>query len=265
MKFWVARGFGVLLAKTALVCEIRLMDLQTRLHNRLRRTVSDHRPSLATLRYDLELVIPKVGQMWQPWFADPRDVHGQAFCTCVRQMILRTRELRPPIPGDTLLTSRGNGLSVQLADSRGMDFRSRRWPSKVLHGERVRIVTTPEGGALPVQRVKAQSGEQMMLDEDEPEPLFAAPDVTPAGKPDIFGLWWPTDDGWGLSEAVLAFVVDVDNASRVQILATEPLPPVTESPLLAAPAPRDRRPVDDFEIHQPPVLGTGEDPDDEPA
>lgn len=72
----------------------------------------------------------------------------------------------------------------------------------------------------------------MLLDEDEPAQLFPSPIVTPAGTPDIFALWWPTDDGWGLSEAVLAFVVDVDNASRVQILATEPLPPVTDSPLV---------------------------------
>lgn len=249
------------LAPTALVCEIRRMNLQ----EQLRKAVADHGPSLATLRYDLELVIPKVGEMWQPWFTDPLDIHGQAFSTCVRQMILRMRELRPHIRGDSLLTSRGSGLSVQVADSGGMDFRVRRWPSKVLHGERTRIVTTAEGGAYPIRRAKAQPDEQMVLDENEPQPLFPSPIVTPAGVPDIFALWWPTDDGWGLSEAVLAFVVDVDNASRVQVLATEPLPPVTESPLIAPAAPRDRRPGDDFPEYERPVLGTGEDPDDSPA
>lgn len=250
----------MLLALPVFVCEIRRVNLQ----ERLRKAVSDHGPSLATLRYDLEVVIPKVGQMWQPLFEDPLDIHGQAFCTCVRQMVLRMRELRKPIPGDTLLTSRGSGLSVQIADSRGMDFRARRWPAKVLHGERVRVVTHPTGGDLPVLRPpKAQVDEQMLLDEDEPAQLFPSPIVTPAGTPDIFALWWPTDDGWGLSEAVLAFVVDVDNASRVQILATEPLPPVTDSPLVT-PSAQGQGPKDDFTDYEKPVLGTGEDPD-EPA
>ncbi|MEX3755223.1 hypothetical protein ABFW00_05030 [Mycobacteroides abscessus] len=255
----MARLFGVLLAKAVLVCEIRMVNLQ----ERLRKAVADHGPSLATLRLDLEVVIPKVGQMWQEWFEDPRDVHGQAFCTCVRQVILRRRELRPPIPGDTLLTTRGSGLSVQIGDSHGMGFRSRRWPSKVLHGERVRVVNSPGGGELPLLRVKTKAGGQPPLDEDEPQPLFPSPIVTAAGAPDIFALWWPTEDGWGLSEAVLAFVVDVDSASRVQILATEPLPPVTLSPLMSQ-RQRDQRPVDDFGEFEPPIFGTGEDPD-EPA
>lgn len=235
------------------------------LQGQLAKAVDDHGPSLATLRYDLEVVIPKVGEMWAGLglFDDPTKIHGQAFSTCVRQMILRVRELRPPIPGDSLLTSRGSGLSVQMADVRGMGFRTRRWPSKVLHGERARIVTTPGGGGLPIQRVKAQLDQQMVLDENEPEPVFPPPIVTAAGVPDIFALWWPTDDGWGLAEAVLAFVVDVDNASRVQVLATEPLPPVTLSPLITA-KPRAQQTPEDFKAHEPPVLGTGEDPD-EPA
>ncbi len=231
------------------------------LQGQLQKAVADHWPSLATLRLDLEWAIPQAGKMWQPHFEDPRDIHGQAFCTTVRQLILRMRETRKPIPGDTLLTSRGSGLSVQIADAYGMDFRSRRWPSKVLHGERVRIVTHPDGGRLSVSRPKAEVGDQMTLDEHEQEQLFPAPIVTPFGVPDIFNLWWPTDDGWGLADAALAFVVDVDNASRVQILATEPLPPVTDSPLLAPP-PRDRRPGDDFDTFEPPVLQSGEDPDD---
>jgi hypothetical protein len=61
----------------------------------------------------------------------------------------------------------------------------------------------------------------------------------------------------------LAFVVDVDNASRVQILATEPLPPVTESPLITQ-RERGKASRDDFAEFVPPVLSTGEDPD-EPA
>lgn len=249
----------MLLALTAFVCEIRRMNLQ----GRLRKVVDDHGPSLATLRYDLEVVIPKVGKMWrdQGLFDDPTKIHGQCFCTDARQMILRMRDLRPPIQGDSLLTSRGNGLSVQTTDSRGMDFRTRRWPSKILHGERVRIVTTPGGGGLPIQRVKAEPDQQMVLDENEPEPMFAPPIVTTAGTPDIFALWWPTDDGWGLAEAVLAFVVDVDNASRVQVLATEPLPPVTLSPLVT---PERRGPTvrDDFTQFEPPAISTGEDPDE---
>ncbi|GAB4685936.1 hypothetical protein MOKP106_40280 [Mycobacterium avium subsp. hominissuis] len=247
----------MLLALPVFVCEIRRVNLQ----ERLRKAVSDHGPSLATLRYDLEVVIPKVGQMWQEWFDNPLDIHGQAFCTCVRQVVLRKRELRPPIPGDTLLTTRGSGLSVQIADSRGMELRARRWPAKMLHGERVRIVTNPTGGELPVLRPKAGVDEQMALDEHELAELFPSPIVTPVGTPDIFALWWPTDDGWGLSEAVLAFVVDVDNASRVQILATEPLPPVTYSPLVT-PLAQGHGPKDDFAEYEKPVLGTGDDPDE---
>jgi hypothetical protein len=247
----------VLLASAAFVCEIRLMNLQ----GQLRKAMSDHWPSLATLRLDLEKAIPQAGNMWQPYFEDPRDIHGQAFCTTVRQLILRMRETRKPIPGDTLLTTRGSGLSVQIADAYGMDFRSRRWPSKFLHGERVRIVANADGGGLPVLRPKAEIGDQMALDEHARQPLFPAPIVTPFGVPDIFNLWWPTDDGWGLADAALAFVVDVDNASRVQILATEPLPPVTDSPLIQPPQ-RVRRPGDDFTEWEPPVLQSSEDPED---
>jgi hypothetical protein len=232
----------------------------------LDRVVSDHRPSLATLRYDIELAIPKVAEKWKPWFDDPRDIHGSAFCTDVRLILLRMRELRGPMRGDTLLTSCGSGLSVQVSDCRGMDFRVRRWPSKKLHGERVRAVVSPIAGEQLVSRVPAAVGEQMILDEGEQVQLFPAAMATPAGKYEVFSLWWPTADGMGLSEAVLAAVVDVDNASRVQILATSALPPVTDSPLLAASATRIAVPGDDFGEYTPPVVGSGTDDDsDKPA
>lgn len=83
------------------------------------RVVSDHRPSLATLRYDMERAIPKVAEKWKPWFDDACDIHGSAFCTDVRLVVLRMRELRGPRRGDTLLTSCGSGLSVQVSDCRG--------------------------------------------------------------------------------------------------------------------------------------------------
>ncbi|HUH72753.1 MAG TPA: hypothetical protein VLZ05_30230 [Mycobacterium sp.] len=244
------------------MCEIRRMNLQ----GLLDRVVSDHRPSLATLRYDIERAIPKVAEKWKPWFDDPRDIHGSAFCTDVRLILLRMRELRGPMRGDTLLTSCGSGLSVQVSDCRGMDFRVRRWPAKKLHGERVRAVVSPIAAEQPVSRVPAAVGEQMILDEGQQEQLFPAAMATPAGKYEVFSLWWPTADGMGLSEAVLAAVVDVDNASRVQILATSALPPVTDSPLLAASAMRTAVPGDDFGEYTPPVVGSGTDDDpDEPA
>jgi hypothetical protein len=251
---------GVLLAYTALVCEIRHMNLQ----GSLDRVVANHRPSLATLRFDLEWAIPRVGKMWEKLFPDPRDIHGQAFCTDVRQMLLRMRELRGPMRGDTLLTECGSGLSVQVADSRGMDFRVRRWPSKKLHGERVRAVVVPGGGDYPLTRVPAAEGEQMPLDEGEAAPVFAAPRATPRGIPELFALWWPTEDAMGLSEAVLAAVVDVDSASRVQILATSALPPVTGSPLLSA-GQRSETPTDDFVDFEFPAAGSGTDDPDQPA
>lgn len=232
----------------------------------LDRVVSDHRPSAATLRYDLERAIPKVAEQWKPWFEDPRDIHGQAFCTDVRLMMLRMRELRGPMRGDTLLTSCGSGLSVQVSDSRGMDFRVRRWPSKVLHGERVRTVVTPGGGGHPMVRVPAAEGEQMTLDEGSRSEMFPAPQMTVVGKPAVFALWWPTDDALGLAEAVLAAVVDVDSASRVQILATAELPPVTESPLLSPTKRLLAVPGDDFGDYAPAMEGSGTDRDpDEPA
>lgn len=88
----------------------------------LDRVVSDHRASLATLRYDVERAIPKVAEKWRPWFDDARDIHGSAFCTDVRLVVLRMRELRGPMRGDTLLTSCGSGLSVQVSDCRGWVF-----------------------------------------------------------------------------------------------------------------------------------------------
>lgn len=230
----------------------------------LDRVVADHRPACATLRYDLERVIPKVAEMYKPWFEDPMDVHGLAFCANVRLLVLRERELRGPMPGDTLLSSCGNGLSVQLSDSRGMDFRLRRWPSRVLHGERVRTVITPGGGQHPLARAASAPGEQMVLDECAQTRLFPAPTSTPVGKPDIFALWWPTEDGYGLADAVLAAVLDVDNASRVQILAATPLPPVTASPLLLAPTPPPVVPEDDFGEWAPPAAASGTDDPDQP-
>lgn len=234
------------------------------LQGSLDRVVADNRPSLATLRFDLEWAIPRVGKMWEELFPDPREIHGQAFCTDVRQMLLRMREVRGPMRGDTLLTERGSGLSVQVMDSRGMDFRVRRWPARMLHGERVRTVVTPGGGDYPLTRRPVGAGEQMPLDEGAEAPVFALPKSTPAGVPQLFALWWPTEDAMGLDEAVLAAVVDVDNASRVQILATADLPPVTESPLLSG-GRRDRTPTDDFEDEAPPVEGSGTEDPDEPA
>lgn len=249
---------GGLLAYTVLVCEIRRMNLQ----GSLDRVVADHRPSLATLRFDLEWAIPRVSKMWEKLFPDPREIHGQAFCTDIRQMLLQMRKVRGPMRGDTLLTELGSGLSVQVMDSRGMDFRVRRWPSKKLHGERVRTVVLPGGGEYPLTRAPVGAGEQMPLDEGAEAPVFALPKTTPAGVPQLFALWWPTEDAMGLDEAVLAAVVDVDNASRVQILATADLPPVTESPLLSR-GQRNQDPIDDFEEHEPPAEGSGtEDPDE---
>lgn len=234
------------------------------LQGSLDRVVADHRPSLATLRFDLEWAIPRVGKMWEELFPDPREIHGQAFCTDVRQMLLRMREVRGPMRGDTLLTERGSGLSVQMMDSRGMDFRVRRWPSKTLHGERVRAVVVPGGGDYPLIRVPVGAGEQMPLDEGADKPVFALPKTTPVGIPELFALWWPTEDAMGLDEAVLAAVVDVDNASRVQILATTDLPPVTESPLLSGDK-GDRTPNDDFGEFEPPAEGSGTEDPEEPA
>ena len=57
------------------MCEIRHVNLQ----GSLDRVVADHRPSLATLRFDLEWAIPRVGKMWEELFPDPRKIHGQAF------------------------------------------------------------------------------------------------------------------------------------------------------------------------------------------
>jgi len=226
--------------------------------------VSDHRPSLATLRYDLERAIPRVSGMWKAWVEDPRDLHGPAFCTDVRSMVLHMREQRGAIAGDSLLTSRGNGLSVQISNGRGMDLRVRRWPSKMLHGERVRVVVLPGGGGQRLIRVASEPGKQMALDEGLGAEVFAAPLKTPAGDHDVFSLWWPTEDMMGLEEAVLAAVVDVDSASRVQILATAPLPPVTESPLLSLPR-RVARPANDFGELEPPVRGSGTTDPGEPA
>jgi len=234
------------------------------LQGSLDRVLADHRPSLATLRFDLEWAIPRVGKMWEDLFPDPTEIHGQAFCTDVRQMLLQMRKVRGPMLGDTLLTECGSGLSVQVMDSRGMDFRVRRWPSRVLSGERVRTVVTPGGGEYPLSRKAVGAGEQMPLDEGAKTPVFALPTSTPVGVPGLFALWWPTEDAMGLDEAVLAAVVDVDNASRVQILATVDLPPVTESPLVSG-VRRDRTPTDDFDDEAPPAAGTGTDDPNESA
>ncbi|MEZ0362877.1 hypothetical protein ACAG26_04135 [Mycobacterium sp. pUA109] len=260
LENWADDTPGGLLARAALACEIRRMNLQ----GWLDRVVSDHRPSFATLRYDIERAIPKVGEKWKPEFDAPRDIHGQAFCTDVRLMVLRMRELRGPNPWDTLVSRCGSGLSVQLSNGRGMGLRVRRWPSKVLHGDRVRIVTTPGGGGQELVRASTEPNKQMPLDEGSDTELFPAPKTTAAGKPDIFSLWWPTEDGCGLAEAELAAVIDADSASRVQILATSPLPPVTESPLLALPK-RTAGPASTFGDLEPPVAGSGTHDPDEPA
>lgn len=236
------------------------MDLQ----GWLDRVVVDNWPSFATVRYDIERAIPRVGEKWKSEFDAPRDIHGQAFCTDVRLMVLRMRELRGPNPWDTLVSRCGSGLSVQLSNGRGMGLRVRRWPSKVLHGDRVRIVTTPGGGGLPLLREVTGPNKQMPLDEGSDMELFPAPKTTAAGKPDLFALWWPTEDWSGLASAELAAVIDVDSASRVQILATSPLPLVTDSPLLASPK-RAAEPASTFADLEPPVAGSGTDVPDEPA
>jgi hypothetical protein len=71
-----------------------------------------------------------------------------------------------------------------------MDFRVRRWPSKVLHGEPMRTVITPGGGAQQMVRVPAAKGGQMILDEGAGTEMLPAPKATAAGKPDVFALWW---------------------------------------------------------------------------
>jgi hypothetical protein len=252
--------FGASLALTLWVCEIRRMNLQAGLD----QAVIDHRASAATLRYDLERAIPRVVGMWAPYVENPRDLHGQAFCTDVRSMVLHMREQRGQMPGDTLLTSQGNGLSVRMSDGRGMDFRCRRWPSTVLNGERVRIVVTPGGGSQRLVRSGSEPEAQMALDEGLDTAVFPAALRTPVvGDQQLFALWWPTEDLMGLEEAVLAWVVDVDNASRVQILATSPLPPVTDSPLLSVPK-RTVKPSNDFGDLEPPAFGALGDPN-EPA
>ena len=68
----------------------------------------------------------------------------------------------------------------------------RRWPSKKLHGERVRAVVSPIGGGQLVSRAPTAVGDQMILDEGQEPQLFPAAMATRAGRYELFSLWWPT-------------------------------------------------------------------------
>jgi hypothetical protein len=227
------------------------------------RLVQQHAASLALLHRDLEEALLESAIRWVDRFPNPQDVRGHARCSTIRQTLLHMDADRKPVPGTTLTTSEGQGMSVVLQHN-GTRMRVRKYPTDHL-GERLRVVQTPPPG----QREAAAEAVQLALDEGLEKRLFPSP----SGPFDLYVLWWPDAEHLGLGGAVLAAVSNIDSASLVQIWATAPLPrpanwslgsPGTGAHHGPASPQNPQRPSGDFEEFDVPGEGvSGDEP--EPA
>lgn len=208
------------------------MDLQPQ--QLVDQLIRQHSDDFAYLHHDLVHAIPMVVTHWGHTYDDPRDVHGGVFSGDVRQMMFslfgkhKDGEVYREASFPTLTPEKGLNCSVRLVAAGGTEIRVRKWPARDLKHREREIQMPPPGQAKAAAKAR-----KVALDDGLDEPVFAKP-VVPLGS-ELVVLWCPTEDGAMLAEAVLALVSDIDDASRVRVWATVPLPSPRERPSAAQP------------------------------
>lgn len=248
------------------------MELHVRLQQQLNQFVEAHRPSLATVRLDLEKAIPEVAEKWSHRFADPNDVSGHSFCPDVREVMIDEGLMRGGSDGMTLLCRRGQGGSVVYYELGGTEFRVRKFPAEYLSSVRKRKVAFPPAEQFELAAVAQQSDavQLNLFGEDSmpPPPVASALKCEEDDKYDgLYALWAPGEDGTSLLDIMLCAVRGVDNPKQATILAAVTFPLSAESPLYQPDTGVPMgHPSDDFDAHVPTEeVGGDDDPGAGPA
>lgn len=195
----------------------------------------------AQLRSDIAAAVKDVARVWEEFYGDPDNMHGQMHCTDVRGLLLLrrvgfTNPDEDPTPGN-LYTRYGQGMSVVLRDGRGMKVRVRKAPAEFIPEQGLRLVLkAPKPDAAEQAGVTDAEFVTQPALSDEMANLQRA-DMTY----EWFVLWTLSSDALQVTDAFLAAVSDIDSPSQVVIWASAPLPR-QERPQAAADGD-----VDDFE------------------
>lgn len=200
--------------------------------------VRQNRSMFVELRGDVVAQVRHTAEVWEGDYEDPATIPGQLHCTSVRGLVIKHRQVREAAMKDLRWTSRlGQGMSALIEDRHGTALRVRKAPSEVI-AEHDRLVVYPKPEQFAAAAAAEHGEEQPCLSGPVPEqptlgPVFDA--IEPIPKYRWYVLWTLSKDALHVPQVFLAAVVDIDNPSKVVVLASTPLP-------LAAPQEED----DDF-------------------
>lgn len=199
----------------------------------------------AEVRADVVATVRRTAEVWEEDFGDPTNLHGQLHCTSVRGLVIKRRKDREakykaehPDAPLTWTSRHGQGMSAMIEHRHGTQLRIRKAPAEVIaEHDRLVVYPRPEQLALAMAKEAAEppatptvpaQGQHSSTDdpvEEQPTlgPEFDALEPVPT-KYRWYVLWTLSKDALHVPKVFLAAVVDIDDPSKVVVLASTPLP-----------------------------------------
>lgn len=196
------------------------------------------------LRSDVVAMVRRTAEVWEEDFGDPTNLHGQLHCTSVRGLVIKFRkdreakhEAEHPAVKLAWTSRHGQGMSAMIEHRHGTQLRIRKAPAEVI-AEHDRLVVYPRPEQLTLAAAQeaaevtvtedAEEGQRVSMNEPLAEqptfgPEFDALEPVPT-KYRWYVLWTLSKDALHVPKVFLAAVVDIDNPSKVVVLASTPLP-----------------------------------------
>lgn len=199
------------------------------------------------LRSDVVAMVRRTAEVWEEDFGDPTNLHGQLHCTSVRGLVIKLRKDRDakrkaerPDVALTWTSRHGQGMSAMTEHRHGTQLRIRKAPAEVI-AEHNRLVVYPRTEQLALAAALEAADELKVAATAEPEEAQrASTDESAPDQPTLgpefdalepvptnyrwYVLWTLSKDALHVPKVFLAAVVDIDDPSKVVVLASTPLP-----------------------------------------
>lgn len=214
------------------------LEIQKRCNALVRQDVA----MFAEVRSDVVATVRRTAEVWEEDFGDPTNLHGQLHCTSVRGLVIKLRKDREakqkaehPEVALAWTSRHGQGMSAMIEHRQGTRLRIRKAPAEVIaEHDRLVVYPRPEQLALAVAQEAAETaatpplllrGQSASTDEEQPTlgPEFDELEPVPT-KYRWYVLWTLSKDALHVPKVFLAAVVDIDDPSKVVVLASTPLP-----------------------------------------
>ncbi|OBJ40362.1 hypothetical protein A5630_24895 [Mycolicibacterium mucogenicum] len=188
------------------------------------------------LRADVVATVRRTAEVWEQDFGDPTNLHGQLHCTSVRGLVIqrrteREKKFKAENPDSALAweSRHGQGMSAMIEDRHGTTLRVRKAPSEVIdEQDRLVVYPRPEQLAAAAAAEEAAGGQPDSVAESLPVQPTLGPEfdeLTPVPtRYRWYVLWTLSKDALHVPNVFLAAVVDIDDPSKVVVLAATPLP-----------------------------------------